>query len=421
LKVLWISHNPLPLFADVLGVKRAISGGWLVALSEALVNSGKVCLGVVSDVACAKWTHKRLGGVENYSIPVARRRRPLLCPSKAMILYYKQVVKDFNPDLIHIQGTEAFYGLMSAEGVLGRPTIISIQGIVDYCRHYLLGGLSTSDVFRTRTLRDWILFDGLFENRMQWNRRAAMERRIFSGNSTYIGRTLWDRAHLRRLNPNASYYECHEIVRDEFFDTKWNLADMHRHTIFAPSASYPLKGFHILLKAVAILKREFPDVRVRVPLGHFTKDTWYTSLRQGGYANYLMKLVKQLNLNENIIALGVLSAQEMATEMCRSHVFALSSFVENSPNSMAEAFSVGVPSVVSLTGGIPGLIIEGQDALGFPLGDESVLAEQIRRIFIDESLAVRLSQNAKKTSIRYSPEKIVDRMIEIYKSVSKKS
>ena len=228
LRILWISHNPLPLFADMLGVSQAISGGWLIALADALVESGKVYLGVVSDVVGAEWTHKRLGGIENYAIPMPRRRQIFFRPTKAMVRDYKHVVEEFNPDIIHIHGTESYFGLLSSERHLDRPTVISIQGIIDFYRKHLLGGMSVFDIFKTRTLRDWLLFDGLFEQRVRWNRQAAMERRIFAGNSDFIGRTLWDRAHLRRLNPTANYYHGDEMLRSVFYSNRWNFENIHR-------------------------------------------------------------------------------------------------------------------------------------------------------------------------------------------------
>jgi glycosyltransferase involved in cell wall biosynthesis len=87
---------------------------------------------------------------------------------------------------------------------------------------------------------------------------------------------------------------------------------------------------------------------------------------------------------------------------------------------MAEALIVGVPCVVSLAGGVPSLIDDGRNALGFSPGDEVVLAEQIRRIFINSDLANQLSKAGRKTALsRYSPEPIVKRMTEIYRAIAR--
>jgi len=423
LKVLWLSHNPLPFYADAIGASKAISGGWLVALADALVNSGNVYLAVVSDVAGADWNHMSLGGIENYTVPTPRERHPLLRPTKDMVHYYKQVVREFNPDAIHIHGTEAFFGLLTADGHLDRPTVISIQGIINHHRRHLLGGISIFDILKTRTLRDWLLFDGLFEQRLRWDSRAAMERRIFAGNYAFIGRTLWDRAHLRRLNPKAHYYHCDEMIRQPFHDGQWDISRIKRHSIFASSASYPLKGFHILVKAAAILRREFPDITIRTPLAGFYPELsglkrFWKNRRSMGYARYLTDLIRKEGLGKQIIPLPGLNAEDMAGQLLQAHVFVLPSLIENSPNSLAEAMLVGTPAVASFVGGVQSMTQDGKSTLFFPPGDEAVLAEQIRRVFLDDELAIRLSRAGRKTAwLRHSPEPIVQRMINIYKSV----
>ncbi len=133
---------------------------------------------------------------------------------------------------------------------------------------------------------------------------------------------------------------------------------------------------------------------------------------------HIPQLIERLGVGEHINSLGRLTAEEMADEMQRAHVFSLNSFVENECNAMAEARTIGVPSVVSLAGGVPGQIDDGRNALGFPPGDEAVLAEQIRRIFRDDDLATRLSQAARKTvRPRHSLQSAVRRMVDIHESV----
>ena len=62
---------------------------------------------------------------------------------------------------------------------------------------------------------------------------------------------------------------------------------------------------------------------------------------------------------------------------------------------------------------------DNESALLFLSGDEAVLAEQIRRIFLDDDLARRLSVRAREVArARHSRDKIVSDMLEIYESVT---
>jgi glycosyltransferase involved in cell wall biosynthesis len=424
MKVLWLLNEMLPDLAVALGKPSPIGGGWLVALSRALRQEGTIRLGVASRVVGGNRFSISLGGIQHFTVPAPPKGFGLLRPTKQMLHRYQEIVDEFSPDVIHVHGTEWYGGMVTVHNRMGRPVIIALQGLIDYHRRHLLGQLGFMDIVMSRTVREWVLFSGLWKQRAQWNKRSAVEREIISGHRAFVGRTLWDRAHLRYMNPNSEYFHCHEMVQKEFFRREWLVSNANRHTIFSPSASYPLKGFHVLVKAVAILRREFPGIQVRVPLATFrgSSDRKGIFARMGGdgYSSYLDALIAKLDVGGNITPLGPLSSEQMAQEMLDAHVFVLSSFVENSPNTMAEALIVGVPCVVSLAGGVPSLIDDGHNALGFSPGDEVVLAEQIRRIFINSDLANQLSKAGRKTALsRYSPEPIVKRMTEIYRAIAR--
>lgn len=428
LRVLWMTSDPLPEVAQALGTPNiATMGGWLPALSQAIAQTQQITLGITSRIVGGKSTSFTLNGVEQFIVAVPRMvRSGLLRPNAVMLRRYQEIVNQFSPDVIHIHGTEWYGGLVTKDDCIGCPVIISLQGLIDYHIRHLTGHLGFFEILESRSAKEWLMFNGLWEKSGFWKKRAIVEREIVSGHRLFIGRTLWDRAHLRRLNPEASYFHCHEMVRDIFFKREWNVTAANRHTIFAPSAAGPLKGFHVLVKAVAILRREFPDVRVRVPLARFASPHGirglYARMRRDGYDNYLARLIDRLGVGEHITALGRLSGEEMADEMQRAHAFALNSFVENSPNTMAEALTVGTPCVVSLVGGIPSLIHDGANAMGFPSGDEAVLAEQIRRVFTDDALATRMSRTAKETArSRHSLSSVSERMNEIYTAVSREA
>ena len=79
-----------------------------------------------------------------------------------------------------------------------------------------------------------------------------------------------------------------------------------------------------------------------------------------------------------------------------SHVFVCPSSLENSPNSLGEAMLLGVPCVASNVGGIPSMMVGGQDGLLFPPGDIEALASSIIEIFDSEAITRVYSRNAKK-------------------------
>ena len=60
---------------------------------------------------------------------------------------------------------------------------------------------------------------------------------------------------------------------------------MESHTIMCPAADYPIKGLHMLLKALAIVKKQYPDVKLYVPGSPLRPtNTLKAKLKETGYA-----------------------------------------------------------------------------------------------------------------------------------------
>jgi glycosyltransferase involved in cell wall biosynthesis len=144
-----------------------------------------------------------------------------------------------------------------------------------------------------------------------------------------------------------------------------------------------------------------------------------------GYAKYLGGLIRNLGLQDCVDFTGPLSAEEVAAELVAAHVFVTPSMVENGCNALQEAALVGTPSVVSLAGGMTSMIDDGVTAIGFPRGNEAMLAEGISMLFADDTLSLRLSAAARavghvrncRESIVWQIKRIYDSVIEIHKKV----
>jgi glycosyltransferase involved in cell wall biosynthesis len=74
----------------------------------------------------------------------------------------------------------------------------------------------------------------------------------------------------------------------------------------------------------------------------------------------------------------------------RATVYVNCSEVDNCPNSVIEALAAGIPVVSTNVGGIPDLIVDGEQGLLVAPGDPRALAEAIARILEDSALRARL-------------------------------
>jgi glycosyltransferase involved in cell wall biosynthesis len=325
----------------------------------------------------------------------------------------RRLVAEFQPEVMHFHGTEASYGLLLKKGDLTGPAVISLQGILWALKRYHHAGISLSDLFGSFRLRDFIGKHGFYRGAIINRKRIRnVEIPIFQNEAIFIGRTLYDRACLRAINPHAQYRHCDEVLRPPFYKIQRDPFRIARHSIFTSAGGVPLKGLHCLLKAIAIIKEEFPDVALRIPRSAPGK-----SIKDYGYDRYLNRLVDKLNLKSHVLFLGTISAERMAEEMSRAHLYAHPSYADNSPNGLCEALMAGTPVAASYAGGIPSLVKDRETALCFPVGDEVVLAECLRELFLSDELSERLGRQARQEALRrHDPASIARNTIEIYSS-----
>lgn len=323
------------------------------------------------------------------------------------------LIHEWKPDLIHIHGTEECYGLLAARGLVKTPTIISVQGLMGPCSewHRYFGNRRLVEVIRMHRWLEIPALRGQGWNFFNIQGDATREREIIRGTRFFLGRTAWDRAYIRALNPSAVYYHEPRILREAFWQQRWALGNAQPHRISFTNPNHPRKGVEVLLEAVKFLKPDFPNIRV-VMAGYLSK--------RSGFGRYVRRRISELG--DTVVQLGQLAAEQMAGELARSHVFVSCSFIENNANSICEAQLVGLPVISTYTGGVPSLIEEGRTGLFFPTGDAPMLAARLRELFDDDALAVRLAEQAREVARkRHEPDAIVRGVLEAYQDVRHKS
>ena len=200
----------------------------------------------------------------------------------------------------------------------------------------------------------------------------------------FIGRTEFDKNWLRRVNPSAQYYHLDEVMRAEFYNVSRVASLIVPHSIYAGAAfSYPLKGGHRILRMVAALKSRYPDVTLRVANSLSVMDNSLMSrIKRNEYHSYISGLIGKLGLRDNVVCLPALSVNQVVTELLHANVFCLASYMENSPNSLKEAFLVGTPSVAFDVGGVVSIAdaFAAKDVV-VKNNDENLFIQKIARIF----------------------------------------
>lgn len=414
MKVLWFVNKPPARLDELLGQTPVARGSWIDAL-EALVRreagmelsvavQHSLPFGVVQD-----------GAVRYIGMPGESRsgiRRVLsrhLARSDAEILEgsVRAIVENESPDLIHVHGTERPYGMLVAS--LGVPWLVTLQGILSACEVLEMRGWD-AHARGAVTWSERVRGVSPYANMRTLHRRSELERQLLGLARVVTGRTTFDRDFARLVAPQAAYVHVDEPLRSVFHEARW--AGESHGVLFAVGGNYSRKGLGDLLEAVATLRsRGWPDLVLRV----------CGIAREAHSARAIAAAIRAYQLSGAVTVLPDLSATDLATELAHADAYVHPTHVDNSPNSLCEALSMGVPCVATRVGGIPSLVTDGVDAV--LVGDDSVsLAGGLARLLSNRELSRRISRAASKNaSSRHDVDRIVDSLHSAYRLTTERS
>ncbi len=363
----------------------------MYGLATDLAQSGKLTLAVATVYSGKEAKSFVVNDIQYYLLPQKAKGRNRNHKESD----WKKVVDEFGPDIVHIHGTEFGHGMALMDACPNLKYVVSIQGLVSVCHRYFLAGMRTWDVLRNITFRDIIRWNTLFHGKHDFYKRGLVEKEYIRRATAVIGRTDWDRAHALAINPKVAYHFCNESLRNEFYTSeKWSLDKCRRHSIFLSQAGYPIKGLHQVLKAVALIKDDYPDILVEVAGHDITKAvTLKDRLKRSGYGRYIGRMIKHYGLEKHIRFLGPLQAEEMKNAYLRAHVFICPSSIENSPNSLGEAQILGVPCIATYSGGIPSMVQDGVSAVLYRFDEPEMLTSNVSQLFKSRDSVIALSKN----------------------------
>ena len=418
MNILWIVNIIFPFPAKQLGVKENNMGGWLNGLANEIKNKKDVEMAIATIYSGKKILEYNDGKIIYYLIPGA----PALKYNKKLEEYWKIVNKRFKPDLVHIHGTEYAHGLAFMNANPDVRTITSIQGLVSRIADVYTANLSNKEIIKNITFRDFITNNNIFQQKNKFKKRGKNEEKVIENTQAIIGRTFWDYANVKSINNNIKYYKVNEILREEFYtEEQWDIKNIEKHSIYFSQAGYPIKGFHILLDAINILRNYYPDIKVYIGGQNIIKNgTLQKRLTMKGYGKILISRIKKYNLENSIEFVGNLNASQVKKYMLRSNVYVLSSVIENESNSLSEAANLGLPCVVSYVGGVVDRVEHNIDGLIYPVYEPAMLAENINKIFKDKEFAKSIGENARRKYIKINDrQKNVNDLYNAYKEIYK--
>jgi len=417
MKLLWITNTIFPAPCKALNLPNPVYGGWMYGLAKKIGAIPGIRLSIATIYKGDVLRKIEIEDITYYLIP----SKSTTIYRKKLEGYWKTICNDINPEIIHIHGTEYTHGLACMNSCPNMNYVISIQGMVSVYARYYYANINTLDILLNLTLRDVYRFDSIFQGKRKFEKRGQFEKEYLLKSKHVVGRTNWDFAHTKAINPSLNYHFCNEILRDFFYiASKWNIRSKVSHTIFLSQGSLPIKGLHLVLKSIFMLRDEFPNIKLRIAGTDIVKrDNLIDKFKLSGYGSYLISLINKYKIEENVHFIGTLFEEQIVREYQNAHIFICPSSIENSPNSLGEAQIIGVPTIASYVGGVPDMITHQIDGLLYRFDDAEMLTQLIRDVFLDDVLATSLSLNGIISSTKRHDSQInIAETYKIYKKIS---
>ena len=313
MKILWLCNVATPKIADLFGLEKSPSGGWIDTMFEQLEMDTKHELYYTFVSSAIREKYQKIGN--NFGVKAAVKEKCIFEYTST----FEEILKEVSPDLIHIWGTEYFHTYAMCVAAQNcsmiERVVISIQGLSSLCAKHYFGNIPLL-VKYLPTVRDIVRKDSLIKQYKRFKIRGCYEKKTLEIVQHVIGRTEWDYACVKYIHNNIEYHLNYETLRKEFYTGKWSYKKCTPYSIFFSQSTYPLKGFHILLEAVGNIKSQFPQIKIYLTGKDIRKKK---GCLRSAYDNYLIWIIKKYKLDENIEYLGYLKANEIKKEYLKAY------------------------------------------------------------------------------------------------------
>ncbi|MDY0278149.1 MAG: glycosyltransferase [Acholeplasma sp.] len=414
MKVLWFTNTPANA-DEYFNTQLQGTGGWLKALDKLLQNYVELHVAFYDKYnkpfTYQRTTYHPIYTKESLFTKGIRKLGFSFVKNKEDLKLYLEIIDSVKPDVIHIHGTENPFGCIITH--TDKPVVVSIQGNITVYYHKFLNGFDKK-YLRKRNINSLSL-NSIIRSKIfltDYNRFKKMSKieRANLGKTKYIiGRTDWDRRITRVLAPHSIYFHNDEILRNAFYENEWKCPNMSgKFIIYTTNGDNLYKGFETLCQSLKLLNGCGFHCEWRVAgidkndlIFHVTK-----------------KKLKSYFPETGLILLGKQSEQEIINGLLQSHLYVMTSHIENSPNNLCEAMILGMPCISTFAGGSGTLISDKVNGLLIQSGDPWAMAGAILEIAANGDLAKNIGINGREHALkRHNKERIVTGLISIYENV----
>ena len=172
----------------------------------------------------------------------------------------------------------------------------------------------------------------------------------------------------------------------------------------------PIYDISTALRALALVRSSSPNLASGISL---------SIAGSGPDAERLHAEARELGLGDAVMFTGRLDREAMVALYQSADVMLNPSRIDNTPNSILEAWASGVAVVSTNVGGVPDLVIEGQDALLVPPGDARAMAQVVIELSENPQRLQQLRDAGRQRAQQFSWERIGPVWLDLYAQLAR--
>ncbi|MDB5194422.1 MAG: hypothetical protein JWN50_436 [Parcubacteria group bacterium] len=300
------------------------------------------------------------------------KRRPL--PVRLVRFFFAVLKASSGADLIYVQNAMAAGLPVALVSMLrGTPFILKFVGDEAWER-------ATQAKLTQKRLEEFLEHpDGPLKIKLMMMTQGFVLRRakIVTTPSEYLGKAI-QKAY--RIDPKKviTNYNAADDTETLPFEAK-----PVRHQIVTTARLTSWKGVDGIIRATAILKKTYPDIR-------------FVCAGDGPEMENLKALVKELHVENEVSLLGKISRAETWQLRKNSEVYVLNSTYEGLPHTVLTSFAAEIPTVATDIPGTNEAVYNENTGLLVPAEDPEAVAKAVERYFENPALAKRMVENGSK-------------------------
>ena len=295
----------------------------------------------------------------------------------------RRKIQEITPDVIHIMGDRFTYALLATPLRKNYPTLMSV---FSFSERELRFSKNPIRVIRTLlisipSMRYVIPRMSHFIVQSHFTEGIVRER---------------SKAKIDIIPEGVDYERLRQIGTDALPDDSPD--------IFLAVNFRKLKGLDILIRAISIVVKSVPDVKLYIA-------------GSGPEEKQLRSMVKELSVDSNVRFLGFISDEEKTYQYYKAcKIVVVPSRWDVEPFAVLHGAAAGKPVIASKTCN-SALIIDGKTGFLYDTENFEELADKIVKLLLDDNLRKGMGEAAREKAKEYDWNRIAWRTMKVYKEV----